>query len=104
MTDSTHDDDQPRSECDPDASKVDVSDTSCQIAPGQRVWFVEGAEPAADKLLLVDDDTDQRVVIDHATWNPLISAVAYFQQVHCESCPDVTLEAPDDFVLIPGID
>ncbi len=94
----------PLSDRDPDALEVDDSGPSCQITSDQRVWFVEGAEPAEDKLLLTDDDTNQRVVIDHGTWNPLVSAVAYFQQMHCEACPDVTLDAPDDFVLIPGSD
>lgn len=94
----------PPSHRDPDELQVDDSDPSCQIASGQRVWFVEGAEPPDDKLLVADEETNQRVVIDHATWNPLLSAVAYFQQMHCESCPDVTLAVPDEFVLIPGIE
>ena len=84
--------------------QVDDTDPSCQIALDQRVWFVEGAEPEDDKLLLVDHGTGQQVVINHETWNSLIAAVAYFQQMHCDDCPDVTLAVPKDFVLVPGED
>lgn len=83
---------------------VDDTDPSCQIAAGQRVWFVEGSDPSDDRLLLTDADTGQQVVIGHAAWNSLLAAVAYFQRMHCESCPDVTLDAPNDFVLVPGIE
>jgi hypothetical protein len=68
------------------------------------VWFVEGSAPADDRLLLTDEVTGQQIVIGHAAWNALIGAAAYFQQLHCEVCPGVTLDAPNDFVLIPGLD
>lgn len=90
----------------PDHCTVSVDDTdpSCLIADGQRVWFVEGPEPIDDRLLLTDERTGHHLVLNHSAWNSLISAVAYFQNAHCETCPNVYLDTPNDFVLIPGDD
>jgi hypothetical protein len=87
-----------------DGVRVDDTDPYCRIADGQRVWFVEGTEPADDQLLLTDERTGHQVAVSHAAWNALIGAVAYFQNSHCETCPNVSLDAPNDFVLIPGLD
>jgi hypothetical protein len=87
-----------------EGADVDETAPSCQIAPGQRVWFVEGVEPEDDRLLLTDERTGSQVFIDHAAWNALLGAVAYFQVPHCEVCPNVFLNEPNDFVFVPGLD
>jgi hypothetical protein len=86
-----------------DGVSIDDTYPSCQITNGQRVWFVEGAEPEDDRLLLTDEHTGNQVSIDHTAWNALLGAVAYFQEAHCEACPNVSLAEPNDFVLIPGL-
>ncbi|WP_157896329.1 hypothetical protein [Mycobacteroides chelonae] len=55
------------------------------VGAEQWVGFVEGATANEDRLVIVDEASAARIVVDHQNWAPLVDAVDYIRALHCES-------------------
>lgn len=61
-------------------------DESAQpVGAEQWVGFVEGATADEDQLVIVDDASAARIIVDHQNWEPLAAGVDYIRALHCEA-------------------